>query len=70
MEQKTIVEPLVREVHKICDRIGSGLEVQVQDDFTFVGFDNRLNFLNSCIIFIEMFAFGTAKAEKSRKQDQ
>ena len=70
MEQKTIVEPLVREVHKICDRIGSGLEVEVQDDFPFVGFDNRLNFLDSGIIFVEMLAFGTANAEKGRKQDQ
>ena len=70
MEQKSIIKTLTRKVHKIGNRIGSSLEVQVQDDFTFVGFDNRLNFLDSCIIFIEMFAFGTAKAEKSRKQDQ
>ena len=70
MKEKSIVEPRICELDKIRNRIRSGLEVQVHNDFPLVGVYLGKNLGRSRVILVKNFSCGKdvcGKAEGTAK---
>ena len=67
MEPKAIVKALVRKINKIRNRIGSGLEVQINNDFSFMSCYFGKNLGNSRIILVKDFSLGKSICDKEQR---
>ena len=69
VKAKSLVKALVRQVYKVSDRIRSRLEIEVNDNLTFVSFNNGFDGLDSRIILVKVLSFGTTEIKNSKNKN-
>ena len=69
MEHETVVKTFLRKVDKVCDRIRGGLEVEVNDDYTLVGRNSRLDGGDARIILVKHLPFGKGKPDPAQENE-
>ena len=68
MKKQAVIKALVREIHEIRDRIRSSLEVQIDNDFSFVSGYFGKNLGNTRVILVKNFSLSKGACDKAQER--